>query len=49
MKQLQTLAQDKNINEAIRLGDIYAVLIIHNVKKDNYKKVSHSSTVVLHS
>lgn len=40
MKQLQALAQEKNVNECVRLGDIYAVLIIHNVKKDNFKKVT---------
>lgn len=39
MKQLQSLAVETNVNEAVRLGDIYAVLIIHNVKKENYKKV----------
>lgn len=39
MKQLQDLAEVKNVNDAVRLGDLYAVLIIHNVKKENYKKV----------
>ena len=39
--QLTALAAEHNVNEAVRLGDIYAVLVIHNVKKDNYKK-AHS-------
>lgn len=45
MKQLQELAEVKNVNDAVRLGDIYAVLIIHNVKKENYKKVWNTEKV----
>ena len=39
MQQLMALSKQQDINEAVRLGDIYAVLITHNVRKKNFKKV----------
>ncbi len=45
MQQLSTLSRDADINEAVRYGDIYAVLITHNVRKKNYKKVDQAFCV----
>uniref|UniRef100_A0A0M3J1P4 Guanylate cyclase domain-containing protein n=1 Tax=Anisakis simplex TaxID=6269 RepID=A0A0M3J1P4_ANISI len=33
------LADEKGIEESVRIGDIYAVMIVHNVRKSNFKKV----------
>jgi hypothetical protein len=49
MQQLATLSRDADINEAVRYGDIYAVLITHNVRKKNYKKVSVSTHMIIAS
>lgn len=39
IRQLETLAEIKNINNCVRLGDIYAVIATHNARKGNFKKV----------
>uniref|UniRef100_A0A915J6M4 Intraflagellar transport protein 140 homolog n=1 Tax=Romanomermis culicivorax TaxID=13658 RepID=A0A915J6M4_ROMCU len=38
VNQLQQMTQETDVDSAVRLGDLFSVLIIHNVKKDNYKK-----------
>ncbi|KAL3995510.1 hypothetical protein ACH3XW_26090 [Acanthocheilonema viteae] len=38
IQQLEALAGDKQACKNIRLGDIYAVIIVHNVHKKNYRK-----------
>uniref|UniRef100_A0A0M3ITS9 Intraflagellar transport protein n=1 Tax=Ascaris lumbricoides TaxID=6252 RepID=A0A0M3ITS9_ASCLU len=38
IRQLQALADEKGIDESIRIGDIYAIMIIHNARKSNFKK-----------
>ncbi|VDM26695.1 unnamed protein product [Toxocara canis] len=38
IRQLQLLADEKGIDDSVRIGDIYAVMITHNVRKSNYKK-----------
>uniref|UniRef100_A0A0R3RNF2 Tetratricopeptide repeat protein n=1 Tax=Elaeophora elaphi TaxID=1147741 RepID=A0A0R3RNF2_9BILA len=38
IRQLEALADDKQACKNIRLGDIYAVMILYNVHKANYRK-----------
>ncbi|VDN33955.1 unnamed protein product [Gongylonema pulchrum] len=42
ISQLEALADDKRAYECIRLSDIYAVMIVHNARKLNYKKVAEA-------
>uniref|UniRef100_A0A915BTC4 Uncharacterized protein n=1 Tax=Parascaris univalens TaxID=6257 RepID=A0A915BTC4_PARUN len=38
IRQAQALADEKGIEESVRIGDIYAVMIVHNARKSNFKK-----------
>uniref|UniRef100_A0A0N4ZH95 ANAPC4_WD40 domain-containing protein n=1 Tax=Parastrongyloides trichosuri TaxID=131310 RepID=A0A0N4ZH95_PARTI len=38
LRQLIELADKSNIDDSVRLGDIYTILTLHNYKRKNYKK-----------
>jgi 5'-3' exonuclease len=38
LQKFTTLSEESNIDDCIRLGDIYSILILHNVKRTNFKK-----------
>uniref|UniRef100_A0A183C9R0 Amidase domain-containing protein n=1 Tax=Globodera pallida TaxID=36090 RepID=A0A183C9R0_GLOPA len=38
IRQLDELVERTGINEHIRLGDIYALIVAHNFKRENYRK-----------
>uniref|UniRef100_A0A0N5BFM1 ANAPC4_WD40 domain-containing protein n=1 Tax=Strongyloides papillosus TaxID=174720 RepID=A0A0N5BFM1_STREA len=38
LRQLIELSERPNINDCVRLGDIYTVLVLHNYKRKNFKK-----------
>uniref|UniRef100_A0A914H1B1 Intraflagellar transport protein 140 n=1 Tax=Globodera rostochiensis TaxID=31243 RepID=A0A914H1B1_GLORO len=38
IRQLDELVEKTGINEHIRLGDIYALMVAHNFKRENYRK-----------
>lgn len=39
LRQLTEMADEQGMNDNVRLGDIYAILILHNVKRNNFRKV----------
>lgn len=39
MRQLGEFSERPDIDSIVRLGDIYAILIGHNVKRNNFRKV----------
>jgi len=47
LTKLQELAREPEIDDSVRLGDIFAVLIVHNAKKSNFKKVYNEIVYVL--
>ncbi|CEF68255.1 Intraflagellar transport protein 140 homolog [Strongyloides ratti] len=38
LRQLVELAEKPNIDESVRLGDIYTILVLHSYKRKNFKK-----------
>jgi intraflagellar transport protein 140 len=38
LNKFTSLAEEPKIDESVRLGDIYSILILHNVKRTNFKK-----------
>lgn len=40
MKQCQSLLEESDIEAAVRIGDVYAFIIDHFVRKEKYKAVS---------
>lgn len=40
LKQLSAMAEDKNLEQIVKTGDIYSILIVHNVTRSNWKKVT---------
>ena len=40
MKQCQILLEEPDIETAVRIGDIYGIMIEHLARQQNYSKVS---------
>lgn len=39
VRQVEALINDKEGVKYVRMGDLYAVLVVHNVRNENYRKV----------
>jgi len=42
MRILEEMSKEKEINDVVRIGDMQAISILHNVKRGNFKKVNLS-------
>uniref|UniRef100_A0A914CIF3 Uncharacterized protein n=1 Tax=Acrobeloides nanus TaxID=290746 RepID=A0A914CIF3_9BILA len=38
MQKLQAMVEEPDMDESVRLGDIHSIIILHNVKRANFKK-----------
>uniref|UniRef100_A0A915CSH0 Anaphase-promoting complex subunit 4-like WD40 domain-containing protein n=1 Tax=Ditylenchus dipsaci TaxID=166011 RepID=A0A915CSH0_9BILA len=38
LRQLNAMTEEKDINEVVRLGDIFAIIVAHNMKRGNFRK-----------
>ena len=41
MKQCQVLLEEPDLDSAVRIGDVYGMMIEHFARQEQHKKVSH--------
>lgn len=48
MKQCQILLEEPDIETAVRIGDVYGIMIEHLAREQNYSKVSNWNVSIPH-
>ena len=49
MKQCQILLEEPDLETAVRVGDVYGVMIEHLAREENYSKVCANNFLVIPS